>query len=250
MASNPPGQCCTVIDKIHEGTPTGEAVTIGSSTQAYLARASSPSKKAIVFIPDVYGIWQNTKLLADAFAARGYTTLIPDIFNGDQLEPGVDLSKFDILGWFAKGGNGNNPHGAEYIDPVIETGIQYLKSQGFEKVGAVGYCIGAKYVVRHLKSSLSAGFLAHPSFVTPEELLAITGPLTIAAAEHDNIFPAEKRHESEKLLAQVGQPWQINLFAGVHHGFAIRGDKADRKVDFAKEQAFLQAVAWFDEHLS
>jgi dienelactone hydrolase len=44
-------------------------------------------------------------------------------------------------------------------------------------------------------------------------------------------------------------PWQINLFSGVEHGFAVRGDINVKQQKFAKEQAFLQAVAWFDEHL-
>lgn len=249
MASNPPGKCCTV-GKLHEGTPTGESITIGSSLKAYLARASEKSNAALIIFPDVFGIWQNTKLMADEFAARGYTTLVPDMFNGDQLDISTDLSKFDIMGWFQKGSDGNNPHGQEQIDAIGDESVKYLKEQGFEKIAGAGYCIGAKYVVRQLKSSLSAGFIAHPSFVSPEELTAITGPLSIAAAEFDHIFPAAKRHESEELLPKTKQPWQINLFADVYHGFGIRGDMSEKKVKFAKEQAFLQAVTWFDEHLA
>ncbi|KAL8864038.1 MAG: hypothetical protein Q9198_010138, partial [Flavoplaca austrocitrina] len=56
-------------------------------------------------------------------------------------------------------------------------------------------------------------------------------------------------HRSEELLKEVGQPYQINLYSGVEHGFAVRGDPKKREVNFAKESAFLQAVAWFEEHL-
>lgn len=41
----------------------------------------------------------------------------------------------------------------------------------------------------------------------------------------------------------------MTLFSGVEHGFAVRGDPSVRIQRFAKEQAFLQAVAWFDEYL-
>jgi dienelactone hydrolase len=73
--------------------------------------------------------------------------------------------------------------------------------------------------------------------------------LAISAAETDAIFPAEKRHKSEEILAQTKQPYQINLFAATEHGFAVRGDPKIKLQKFAKEQAFLQAVTWFDTFL-
>jgi dienelactone hydrolase len=93
------------------------------------------------------------------------------------------------------------------------------------------------------------GYVAHPSFVDEDELAAISGPLAISAAETDAIFPNEKRHRSEEILKKAGYPYQINLFSQVEHGFAVRGDPAIRVQRFAKEQAFLQAVTWFDEYL-
>jgi dienelactone hydrolase len=106
-----------------------------------------------------------------------------------------------------------------------------------------------KHVIRHYKSGIDVGFVAHPSFVTEEELAAITGPLSIAAAETDNIFPEEKRHQSEVILRQTGVPYQICLYSGVRHGFSVRGDMSIKMERFGKEQAFCQAVQWFDEFL-
>lgn len=93
------------------------------------------------------------------------------------------------------------------------------------------------------------GFLAHPSFVTDEELGAIKGPLSIAAAEEDHIFPVEDRHRSEAILSKTGKPFQIFLYSGVAHGFAVRGDMEDKNQRLNKEQALEQAVSWFDRHL-
>lgn len=78
----------------------------------------------------------------------------------------------------------------------------------------------------------------------------IKGPFSISAAETDAIFTTELRHKSEEIFKETKQLWQINLFSGVEHGFAVRCDVNVKKQKFAKEQAFLQAVAWFDEHLS
>ena len=81
-----------------------------------------------------------------------------------------------------------------------------------QKIGAVGYCFGAKYVVRHLRpdlGKLDAGYCAHPSFVEDEELKDMKGPLSIAAAETDLIFPNEKRHHTEDVLKELKLPYQI-----------------------------------------
>lgn len=204
--------------------------------------------------------------MADTFAAEGYTTLVLDLFNGDP----VPLNKpagFDIMSWISKGSDGQNPHTKEFVDPIIVSGIKTLQSLGIKKIGAAGYCFGAKvsfglsyytlrsrelsfqYVVRHYKDGIDVGYLAHPSFVEEEELAAITGPLAISAAETDSIFPTEKRHKSEEILAKTKQPYQITLFQGVEHGFSVRGDPKIKATKFAKEQAFQQAMTWFDEFL-
>ena len=44
-------------------------------------------------------------------------------------------------------------------------------------------------------------------------------------------------------------PYQISLYSGVEHGFAVKGDLSDQRAKFAKEMAFLQAVFWFDEYV-
>jgi dienelactone hydrolase len=133
-------------DAIERGIPTGDLVTINGQIQAYLAEACAPSKYrdvAVLYIPDIIGIWQNSKLMADAFAARGFTCLVLDIFNGDPV-PLNPRESFDFKEWFANGSSGDNPHTEEVIDPIVEAGIKYLRKMGYSRVGAVGYCLGAK----------------------------------------------------------------------------------------------------------
>ncbi|KAF4634511.1 hypothetical protein G7Y89_g3590 [Cudoniella acicularis] len=250
MASNPPGKCCTVGVK-HEGSPTGSTIKIGD-IEAYVAEPKGTVHKdvAILYLPDVIGIWQNSQLMADQFAENGYYTLIPDVFNGDPLSLNRPEG-FDFMAWLTKGTGGNNPHTYQAVDPIVEKSIAYLKEKGFKKIGSVGYCFGAKYVARFMAAGkgIDVGYVAHPSFVEEAELAAIKGPFSIAAAETDEIFPAAKRHKSETILVETKQPYQINLYSGVVHGFSVRCDTSKKVEKFAKEQAFLQAVHWFDEYL-
>lgn len=106
--------------------------------------------------------------------------------------------------------------------------------------------------MRHLRpeaGKIDVGYTAHPSFVDADELRDIKGPLAISAAETDDIFPTEKRHESETILKEVGQPYQINLYSGVVHGFAVRAELSNPVTKYAKESAFIQALQWFDQYL-
>lgn len=81
--------------------------------------------------------------MADAFAARGFTCMVLDLFNGDPA-PLNPPEGFDIMAWLSKGSSGDNPHTQEAIDPIVEEGIKHLKGLGYSKLGAVGYCLGAK----------------------------------------------------------------------------------------------------------
>jgi len=250
MSSNQLAKCC-VVGTLHEGETTGKDTKIDGTIDAYLA--TPPADKArdgqgILFLPDVLGIWQNSKLLADNFAAQGYTVLLLDLFNGDAL--GLNRTgDFDFVSWLAKGSSGDNPHTPEAVDPIVLKGIKALRDLGVKKIGAVGYCFGAKYVVRHSKNGIDVGFVGHPSLVEDDELAAITAPLSIAAAQTDSIFPADKRHRSEEILIKTGHPFQMNLYSGVEHGFAVRCNTSVKIEKFSKEQAFFQALTWFEEYL-
>lgn len=84
---------------------------------------------------DVFGIYPNSQLLADSFAAQGYLTVLPDYFRGAPLVHGKNN---DIQAFLKV----NQP---EHIEPVIEAALNYTKKElGAKKIGAVGYCFGGK----------------------------------------------------------------------------------------------------------
>merc|ERR1712000_451033 len=213
MASNPPGKCCYQGVK-HEGNATGEISTLGDFEIYTKYPENKSTEKGILIITDVIGHrFINAQLIADQFAANGCFVVMPDLFHGDPI-PLNRPGDFDIMKWIQ----------GEYN----EKKIAHLRPDA---------------------GKIDAGYTAHPSFVEGDELRDVKGPLAIAAAETDAIFPTEKRHETEQILKDLGLPYQINLYSGVEHGFAVRGDPEYRVGLYAKENAFLQAVQWFEEHL-
>ncbi|CAI7586717.1 unnamed protein product [Penicillium manginii] len=245
MASNPPAACCT-IGVTHEGNPKGSFKQLGD-VELYIAHPPTKTTRAILFLTDVIGHrFINAQLIADQLAANGYLVVMPDLFHNDPV-PLNRPANYDLMAWL----NGPPGHLPPRVDPVVKAVLAEMReNMGCERIGAVGYCFGAKYAVRFLRpGDVDVAYVAHPSFVDADELAGIRGPLSIAAAETDAIFPAAKRHESEGILVKTGQAYQINLFSGVEHGFAVRADITKPVVRFAKESAFTQAVVWFNQHL-
>jgi dienelactone hydrolase len=186
---------------------------------AYIVRSTGDSHKdvGIIYIPDVIGIWANSQLLADEFAESVFTTIIIDIFRGDAI-PMNRFADTNLADWIANGHVGAGGHTTKDIDPIIKEDLAYMRSVlKMQRIGAVGYCFGGKYVVRHLQGGIDVGFIAHPSFVDEDELKKVTRPLSIAAAETDSIFPSEKRYQSEMILRNNGGVYQITLYSGVVH---------------------------------
>ena len=184
MTSHGPGSCCYVGVK-HEGTAKGEMKSIGD-VEAYFSYPKDKStEKGILIVTDVIGHkFINVQLIADQLAENGYFVVMPDVFYGDPVQlnrPG----DFDLQRWLTTGGPKGN-HLPLSVDPVIDAALVEMRTKyGCKKIGAVGYCFGAKYVVRHLRpdhGKIDVGYCAHPSFVEKDELEAIKGPLAISAA--------------------------------------------------------------------
>ncbi|KAH7361166.1 dienelactone hydrolase family-domain-containing protein [Pyrenochaeta sp. MPI-SDFR-AT-0127] len=225
----------------HTGVPVGREEKHDNIT-IYVSPAKWSRKPdvAVVYLTDAFGLpLLENKLLADSFARAGFATFAPDIFNGDPAPEDIDN---DGAAAFI------GRHGVNVTDPIIEKTIKYLREKrGFKQIAITGYCFGGRYAFRFLAEGRGAdiGYAAHPSFLQDDEVLAINGPASIAAAEVDTLFEAQRRWVVEGLLGQTKQPFQIALYSGTQHGFGTRANISDAEQKFGKEEAFFQAVRWF-----
>jgi dienelactone hydrolase len=124
------------------------------------------------------------------------------------------------------------------------------------KYACVGYCFGAPYLCHMLASEhVSAGAFAHPSSLKEEHLTSIKRastsqhlplsplaapsvityvpahrgpePLLLSCADNDKAFNTECRRKAIDILERDNKVYHEQLFYGVSHGFAVKGDPSD-----------------------
>uniref|UniRef100_A0A251TCF5 Putative alpha/Beta hydrolase fold protein n=1 Tax=Helianthus annuus TaxID=4232 RepID=A0A251TCF5_HELAN len=79
--------------------------------------------------------------------------------------------------------------------------IQALKEKGVTKIGAAGFCWGAKVVVELAKDGeIQFAALLHPSFVTLDDIKGVKVPIGILGAEINKRSPPELVKEFEAAL--------------------------------------------------
>ncbi|CBX97142.1 hypothetical protein LEMA_P102730.1 [Plenodomus lingam JN3] len=263
---------CSNLQVRSEGEPAGEIRNIGGFP-TYLSYPSNTTKatKAILYISDIFGIPRpENRLLADSLAANGYLVVMPDIYYNDSIPVDTDESTLDLSSWLPN-------HPPEGVDAVINSTLSYMRGElGMQRIGAVGYCFGGKFVPRWLREDeglVDAGFIAHPSFMLDEDLMGVVGGLSIAAGsyvarggdgdydEHhdgddkanmytqtadDPLFNTTQVARAEEILAERNSTFQVNLYALAQHGFAVKVNASMPAHVFAKQASFVQAVTYFD----
>lgn len=233
MASNPPGACC-ISTHFHDGKAAGKFETV-FGLDTYVSGSGALS---VVILTDIYGHkYNNVLLIADEFAKAGYLVYIPDILKGDP----VPATQEDLSQWIGE-------HPVEVTDPIVDGFLSALRKKvGGGFIGVVGYCYGGRYSIRQIgdKGHADAAAVAHPSLVQIEEVKAIKKPLLISAAEVDPIFTTELRHKTEETLVDIGATYELDLFSGVLHGFAVRGDIKHEPTLYAMKKALADQLAWF-----
>ncbi len=101
---------------------------------------------------------------------------------------------------------------------------------------AVGYCVGARFVMLLAKETdkagggdeesaklkegpyIKAGALAHGASVVPEDFHNLKAPLSFVCIENDPLFPNEVRSAGEDLMADANLEHEVQVYPGVPHG--------------------------------
>ncbi|KAI4183146.1 MAG: hypothetical protein L6R41_005559 [Letrouitia leprolyta] len=240
-------QCC-LSGFAWNGTPSGKEDKLGN-LNAYIATPPAKSDVAILFIHDIFG-WKftNNRLLSDHFAKEiNATVYLPDFFDGEVVEEDTvyndnKRAAFDFKAWAER-------HSKEKRGPAITEAARALKQDlGFKKVAAVGYCYGgwaSFYLGAKGRSLIDCISIAHPSFLTKEEIDAVDVPVQILAPETDPQFTPELKAHANKVIPDLGLEYDYQYFPGLVHGFAARADLNNKAEKEGFERAKNAVVTWF-----
>ncbi|KAL8787529.1 MAG: hypothetical protein Q9213_002187 [Squamulea squamosa] len=241
---------CCISGFSWNGTPSGRETKI-SDFNVYTAGENKDV--AILFLHDIFGwTFRNNRLLADHFAKEvNATVLLPDFYNGEVVleETIFDPEKFknfDLNAWKERNGKENRAAGVHRFAKMLKVEL------GFKKVGAIGYCWGgwaAFQLGAKGKGLIDAISVAHPSFLTKEEIDNVAVPVQILAPEIDPQLTPELKEYVNKVIPTLGIEYDYQYFPGLVHGFACRADENSDKEKRGLERAKNAASGWFAQML-
>ncbi|KAJ7574570.1 dienelactone hydrolase endo-1,3,1,4-beta-D-glucanase [Mycena floridula] len=250
-----------------DGEPTG--VFSEDIKGAYFAASPTGSSKvAIILLTDIFGLpYKNSRLLADKFAASVQCDVwVPDIFDGeppfrlDDMKVHVRASdKPSVWGFYGAVLRRIGPlfrSRPSVLHRRISSFIEKLQAQKkYEKLGAIGYCIGGSVAVRLGGTDLiNSVVICHPGGLSLGQIKAIKVPAAWVCAEVDFAFPEKQRKQSEVIFeARKGKEgfveYEFKDYPGTAHGFAARPDLSYPEIKEAYEGACQQATDWFKKTL-
>jgi len=230
-----------------DGTPKGKELKLGGY-DTYVTVPESSSTKTLVFFPDVNG-WdaKNTRLLADKFAAEGFTVAVTDFFEGDP-PPLEELAKGNMEAFHAW----RYKHEPEVVLPIFDKVSQALKADyGAKAIGVIGFCWGGRFVMDlGATDKVKAVVVNHGSFVEKEQVQAVKQPVLFNASDKDQMISREKLAVFQGILdCKKDLPSDVKFFEGQTHGWTVRGDVNDAKVGPAVVDAYERALQWFQKHV-
>ncbi|KAI1337356.1 hypothetical protein F5Y15DRAFT_408169 [Xylariaceae sp. FL0016] len=240
--AKPSADCC-IQGAIHHGEPRGTFITIADA-ETYVSEPSEERANGhvLLYFPDVWGMFPNGLLVMDGFSDAGYLVVGLDYFRGDPVwkhrKSRHDESNpdFDYEAWKKKHTTYADAKVPEWVEAVKE---KYGKAD--TRYACVGYCFGAPYVCDELASSGSctAGAFAHPAFLKDRHFQQLKKPLYLSCSEIDHTFPTESRNRAIDILQGQHSTYQLQLFSGVEHGFALRGNMEN---PYEPRSSFTQAA--------
>ncbi|KAE9389223.1 alpha/beta-hydrolase [Gymnopus androsaceus JB14] len=182
-------------------------------------------------------------LVQDFLAQKGFTVLSIDYFMGDPVHLHTEAG-FDPMKWVDQ-----IRKVADEVTPRWLAGVK--EKYGKEpKYCVAGYCFGAPYTMElATDEDVVAVSLAHPGLLDEDHFRRIKKPLMLSLAENDFAFPLKQRRIAEDILVENKAQYYIQIFSGVQHGFAARGDPSSADIRWGKEQSAEGVAMWFHRFL-
>lgn len=233
------GDCWIDVEK---GTQMGETIELtckdGVKISAYRARPEGKPRGGMVVLQEIFGVNHHIRAVADKYAAAGYLTIAPALF--DRVEKGVELG-YDM----ADRPRAMELRGRTKIDETladVAAAIEAAKAGG--NVGVVGYCWGGAlaYAASTRLPGVTAAVGYYGGGIVGMAAERPRTPLMLHFGDRDKHIPLS---DVEKIRA--AQP-EVPVFVyAADHGFNC--DERDSYDASAAAEAELRTMEFFAAEL-
>lgn len=209
--------------------------TRAGKMETFICHPERGAHPAVLFLMDAPGIRQELYDMARRLAAVGYVVLLPNLYYraGTDTKYGPDV----LDAGSADHARMRSVRTRMTIPPVMEDVADLI---GFADgrpevtagpVGCHGYCMSGPYALAaaarypdrvRAAASFYGTWLVSDAEESPHLSLGkVTGEVYIGCAEHDELAPAEMVEELRRRFEGSGVAGELEVYPGVHHGFAF-----------------------------
>lgn len=203
---------------------------------AYVAAPAGKPRGALIVVQEIFGVNAHIRSVADGYAADGYLSVAPAVF--DRIERGIEIGYGDadiVRGRELKAASDNDKALAD-----IAAAIAHARGAG--KVGIVGYCWGGllSWLAACRLDGLCASIPYYGGGVPDHKELAPRCPVLAHFGKKDSLIPLPSVE-----AFKAGQPAVTVHLYEAGHGFNCdqRGSYDAAAARLARERtlAFLRA---------
>jgi len=215
---------------------------------AYVVRPEGTPRAAIIVYQEIFGVNPGIQKMAQDWAAKGYLAVAPDVFWRNA--PGIELDA-DVPEQFQQGIDLMMKHDFDAGIRDVEAVIHWIRrSEGVQKVGFVGFCMGGRVAyMAAARTDIDAtvGYYGVMIDQMLGEKHAIARPLMLHIPMADGFVPPE----SQKAMHEgLDDHPKVTLYdyEGLDHGFAA--EHGDRRDEAGATLANQRTDQFFAEHLA
>ncbi len=209
--------------------------TTDGQMETFYCRPERGTHPAVFFLMDAPGIREELHDMARRLATSGYCVLLPNLYYraGRDTKYGPDV----LTKGSAEQARMRAVRTKMTIPPVMQDIADMMKFIDAQSavakgpIGIHGYCMSGPYALAAAArypdriaaaASFYGTWLVSDAVESPHLNLAkARGELYIGCAEHDELAPLTMVEELRGLFKQSGNPGELEIYPGVHHGYAF-----------------------------
>lgn len=225
---------------------------------AWFAGPKQAVRGAVVVCHGGGGLSPHERGVIDRLTQYGYAAIAPDLFGDPRVEVArryteagekvPDELRAAIMAMI--GGLASKP--LELRDRV-GAAIDHVRMHG--RVGVIGYCFGGTAALEAARggADIACAVSFHGGLAAPEPATRITARVLACCGGADPYCPPEQRAAFEAEMTRAGADWQLHVYGGAKHAFAVRGSERipgcayDERAD---RRSWAAMIELFDETIT